>query len=245
MCIRAMSTELFLNFLGIRMDSRKAEGMRFTINLVTPDNGENHSCRARECHAHEHRGVPGQQAGPDAHHQSLRPGADDDARAKTLEAQIADGTAKVQGDATILRQLASTFVVFDPRFEIMPGTSAGERKDGPAPRTRLPYRTRLRGDPAPDDRRVAVRTGRVAARRRACRLWARKQLQVAVPPTPLLFPLRCCSSCPLTAPTPAASPAACERRCRVHRASRRAIVRTHRQLSITGTRSGNSGWCPC
>ncbi|MCU9840267.1 MBL fold metallo-hydrolase, partial [Ruegeria sp. WL0004] len=38
--IRAMSTELFLNFLGIKMDSRKAEGMRFTINLVTPDNGE-------------------------------------------------------------------------------------------------------------------------------------------------------------------------------------------------------------
>ena len=38
--IRAMSTELFLNFLGIRMDSRKAEGLRFTVNLVTPDNGE-------------------------------------------------------------------------------------------------------------------------------------------------------------------------------------------------------------
>lgn len=38
--IRAMSTELFLNFLGIRMDSRKAEGMRFTINLVLPDIGE-------------------------------------------------------------------------------------------------------------------------------------------------------------------------------------------------------------
>src|SRR5690606_37622521 len=38
--IRAMSTELFLNFLAIRMDSRKAEGMRFTINLITPDNGE-------------------------------------------------------------------------------------------------------------------------------------------------------------------------------------------------------------
>ena len=41
--IRAMSTELFLNFLGIRMDSSKAEGMRFTINLVTPDNGAQHS----------------------------------------------------------------------------------------------------------------------------------------------------------------------------------------------------------
>ena len=42
--------------------------------------------------------------------------------AKTLEAQIADGTAKVQGDASILKQLASTMVDFDPRFEIMPGT---------------------------------------------------------------------------------------------------------------------------
>ena len=35
-----MSTELFLNFLAIPMDSLKVEGMRFTINLVTPDNGE-------------------------------------------------------------------------------------------------------------------------------------------------------------------------------------------------------------
>ena len=38
--VRAMSTELFLDFLGIRMDSRKAEEMEYTINLVTPDNGE-------------------------------------------------------------------------------------------------------------------------------------------------------------------------------------------------------------
>ena len=44
--------------------------------------------------------------------------------AKTLEAQIADGTAKVEGDVGILAQLASTMVDFDPRFEIMPGTKA-------------------------------------------------------------------------------------------------------------------------
>ena len=35
-----MSTELFLDFIGIRMDSKKAEGMAFTMNLITPDNGE-------------------------------------------------------------------------------------------------------------------------------------------------------------------------------------------------------------
>ncbi len=38
--VRAMSTELFLDFVGIRMDGRKAKGMAFTINLITPDNGE-------------------------------------------------------------------------------------------------------------------------------------------------------------------------------------------------------------
>ena len=38
--------------------------------------------------------------------------------AKTLEAQIAAGTAKVEGDAGILTKLASTMVEFDPRFEI-------------------------------------------------------------------------------------------------------------------------------
>jgi len=30
----------------------------------------------------------------------------------------------VDGDASILKQLASTMVDFDPRFEIMPGTKA-------------------------------------------------------------------------------------------------------------------------
>ena len=38
---------------------------------------------------------------------------------------LADGTAKVQGDVAILKQLASTFVDFDRRFEIMPGTNDG------------------------------------------------------------------------------------------------------------------------
>ena len=35
-----MSTENWLDFLAISMDPRRADGMRFTINLVTPDNGE-------------------------------------------------------------------------------------------------------------------------------------------------------------------------------------------------------------
>ena len=48
--------------------------------------------------------------------------------AKTLEAQIADGTAKVQGDVGVLKKLASTMIDFDPRFEIMPGTKTRDSK---------------------------------------------------------------------------------------------------------------------
>ncbi len=38
--VRAMTTELWLDFLGIRLESAKADGKAFKINLVTPDNGE-------------------------------------------------------------------------------------------------------------------------------------------------------------------------------------------------------------
>ncbi len=46
--------------------------------------------------------------------------------AKALETQIADGTAKVEGDPGILKSLAATMVEFDPRFEIMPGTKVNQ-----------------------------------------------------------------------------------------------------------------------
>jgi alkyl sulfatase BDS1-like metallo-beta-lactamase superfamily hydrolase len=41
--IRAMSTEQWLDFVGISMDPKKAEGIAFTMNLVTPDNGEQYA----------------------------------------------------------------------------------------------------------------------------------------------------------------------------------------------------------
>jgi linear primary-alkylsulfatase len=38
--VRAMTTEQWLDAIGIRVDSGKADGMAFTINFVTPDNNE-------------------------------------------------------------------------------------------------------------------------------------------------------------------------------------------------------------
>lgn len=121
--VRAMSTELFLNFLGIRMDSRKAEGMRFTMNLITPDNGEKFVVELDNATLTNVKGFLSSK--PDLTLTINR--ADLELTmmgAKSLEAQIADGTAKVEGDASILKQLASTMVDFDPRFEVMPGTKA-------------------------------------------------------------------------------------------------------------------------
>ena len=119
--VRAMTTELFLNFLAIRMDSRKAEAMRFTINLITPDNGEKFIVELENATLTNIAGF--QAKSPDLTLTVNRSDLEQTMMGvKTLEAQIADGTAKVQGDVTALAKLASTMVDFDPRFEVMPGT---------------------------------------------------------------------------------------------------------------------------
>lgn len=121
--VRAMSTELFLNFLAIRMDSRMAEGMRFTINLITPDNGERFVIELENATLTSIAGFQSEQ--PDLTLTINRSDLEQTMiGAKSLEAQIADGTAQVQGDTSILARLAATMVDFDPRFEILPGTKA-------------------------------------------------------------------------------------------------------------------------
>ena len=121
--VRAMSTELFLNFLGIRMDSRKAEGMRFTINLITPDNGEKFIVELENATLTNIKGFLVSK--PDLTLTINRSDLELTMMGvKNLDAQIADGIAKVEGDTSVLKQLASTMVDFDPRFEIMPGTKA-------------------------------------------------------------------------------------------------------------------------
>jgi alkyl sulfatase BDS1-like metallo-beta-lactamase superfamily hydrolase len=127
--VRAMSTELFLDFLGIKMDSRKAEGMEFTINLVTPDNGEQFAIELSNATLTNIKGYQAEDADLTltinrADLEKTMMGA------KPLAAQIADGTAKVRGDTGVLEKLASTMVDFDIRFEILPGTkSAAEVED--------------------------------------------------------------------------------------------------------------------
>jgi alkyl sulfatase BDS1-like metallo-beta-lactamase superfamily hydrolase len=120
--ISAMSTELFLNFVGIRMDSKKAEGMEFSINLITPDNGEMFATEMSNATFTNLAGF--QVENPDL---TITINRSDlvqvMAGAKTLAAQIDDGTAKIEGDRSVLAKLASTLVNFEIGFEILPGTA--------------------------------------------------------------------------------------------------------------------------
>lgn len=119
--VRAMSTELFLNFLAIKMDGRRTEGMAFVMNLVTPDNGEKFVVElANETLTN----ISGYQA--DSADLTLTVNRADLERVMageaTLEALLADGTIQAQGDLAILGHLAKVMVEFDSRFEIMPGS---------------------------------------------------------------------------------------------------------------------------
>jgi alkyl sulfatase BDS1-like metallo-beta-lactamase superfamily hydrolase len=125
--VRAMTTGLFLDFLGIRMDSTKAEGMAFTINLVTPDNGEQY---VLEMSNGALTNLQGQQArNPDltitinrSDLETVMMGA------AKFDDQIKSGKAKLDGNRKVYEQLKTTLVQFELGFEIMPGTKKAEVK---------------------------------------------------------------------------------------------------------------------
>jgi alkyl sulfatase BDS1-like metallo-beta-lactamase superfamily hydrolase len=125
--IQAMSTELFLNFVGIRMDSKKAEGLTFSINLITPDNGEQFAIELSNATLTNIEGFLNED--PDltitidrSDLESIMMGR------KSFAASIEDGSAQAEGDVEVIAQLAKTLVTFEMGFEMMPGTKgpAGE-----------------------------------------------------------------------------------------------------------------------
>ncbi|MGD9920354.1 MAG: alkyl/aryl-sulfatase [Pseudorhodoplanes sp.] len=130
--VRAMSTELFLNFLGIKMDSSKAEGMRFTMNLVTPDNDEKFLVELSNGTLNNLAGYLAEN--PDLTLTVNRADLEQVMTGETkLETLLADGRAKVEGDVGILAKLAGLMVEFDPRFEIMAGTKLRTELTGDDP----------------------------------------------------------------------------------------------------------------
>jgi alkyl sulfatase BDS1-like metallo-beta-lactamase superfamily hydrolase len=129
--VRAMSTDLWLDFLGIRLDSKKAEGIRFTINLVTPDNGEKYVVELSNSTLTNIKGF--QATNPDLTITIDRSDLETVmAGQATLDDQIAAGKAKLVGDRKPFDQLKGILVRFTPDFEIMPGTKPAKPAAPPA-----------------------------------------------------------------------------------------------------------------
>ncbi len=121
--VRAMSTENWLDFVGISIDPRKAEGMKFVINLVTPDNGEQYLVEMSNATL---TNIKGEQAtNPDltitlnrADLNLVMMGT------SSFDDLIKVGKAKFEGDRKSFDQLRGILVAFAPNFEILPGTAA-------------------------------------------------------------------------------------------------------------------------
>jgi alkyl sulfatase BDS1-like metallo-beta-lactamase superfamily hydrolase len=130
--IRAMTTELWLDFLGIRLDSKKAEGKTFKINLITPDNGEKFVVELSNATLTNTEGFQAKDA-------DLTIMIDRSDLEKTMmgavnfDDQIASGKAKLIGTRDVYEQLKTMLVHFDLGFEIMPGTGAKDLTPGQKP----------------------------------------------------------------------------------------------------------------
>ncbi|MFM0524356.1 alkyl sulfatase dimerization domain-containing protein [Paraburkholderia strydomiana] len=119
--IRAMTTEQWLDYLAISMDSRKAEGMKFTINLITPDTGEKFLIEMSNSTLTNIKGFQDSKADltitlnrTDLNQVMMG--------SKSFEALEAEGKAQFGGDRRPFEQLRSTLVQFTPDFEVFPGT---------------------------------------------------------------------------------------------------------------------------
>jgi alkyl sulfatase BDS1-like metallo-beta-lactamase superfamily hydrolase len=119
--IRAMSTDLWLDFLGIRLDSSKAEGVEFTINFATPDTGDKYVVELSNSTLTNVRGFEAEDADLSIaiDRENLLPVM---MGAVTLDEQIAAGKATLEGDRKPYEQLKGMLVHFTPDFEMMPGT---------------------------------------------------------------------------------------------------------------------------
>jgi alkyl sulfatase BDS1-like metallo-beta-lactamase superfamily hydrolase len=126
--IKAMTTELFLDFLGIRMDAKKADGMTFKINLVTPDNDEKFVVEMSNGALTNINGFQADDADLTvtinrADLEEVMMGA------VKFDEQIKTGKAKLKGNRDVYEQLKTTLVQFELGFEMMPGTKGPDEPE--------------------------------------------------------------------------------------------------------------------
>jgi alkyl sulfatase BDS1-like metallo-beta-lactamase superfamily hydrolase len=135
--VRAMTTEQWLDFLGISMDPKKSAGLNYKINLVTPDNGEQYAVELENATLTNIKGF--QVAKPDL---TITVNRADLTRimmgAATFDQLAAEGKARFDGDRAVIGKLRDLMVTFTPDFEILPGTAPTQRQVPPGRSFALP-----------------------------------------------------------------------------------------------------------
>jgi alkyl sulfatase BDS1-like metallo-beta-lactamase superfamily hydrolase len=130
--VRAMSTEQWLDFVAISMDPTKADSLRFTLNLVTPDNGEQYAVEMSNATLTNIKGFQAQK--PDLTVTVNRADLNQVMMGTaSFDDLIKAGKAKFDGDRAGFDQLRSILVPFTPDFEILPGTAPQQRAAPPQP----------------------------------------------------------------------------------------------------------------
>ena len=129
--VRGMTTGLLLDYLAVRLDSRKAEGVSYKVNLLTPDNGEKYAIELNNSALTSVRDF--QIPNPDL---TVTVNRSDIEKmllgAASFEQLASAGKVRLEGDARPLEQLKGMFVQFDIGFEILPGTMPAGNGSGEA-----------------------------------------------------------------------------------------------------------------
>lgn len=119
--VRAMSTELWLEYLGISLDGSKVAGERFIFNLKTPDNGEQFVIELSNSTL---TSIKGQQAENADLTITLDRSALEGvmARKTGFDQLVKDGKARFEGNPKPFKVLMAAMTPFTPDFELLPGT---------------------------------------------------------------------------------------------------------------------------
>lgn len=124
--VRSTPTSLLLDSLAIQVDSRKAEGLKFKFNLIHPDISEKYIIEMSNATLTYIEGYEAKDADL-----TVTLNRADFENIMLKKAKLADlakaGKAKLEGNSTVLKQLAGACELFDPMFEIMPGTKTAPK----------------------------------------------------------------------------------------------------------------------
>ena len=119
--VRGMTTGLLLDYLAVRLDSRKAEGVSFKVNLLTPDNGEKYAIELNNSALNSIRDfqIPNPGLTVTVNRSDIEKML---LGAASFEQLATTGKVRLEGNSGPLEQLKGMFVQFDIGFEILPGT---------------------------------------------------------------------------------------------------------------------------